>query len=118
VMDSGGTFSDEIAGGFTYYIVTPIGPSGIGLLGDLEQFVPLGKQRITSVSDDGVLEMGVAFAPGETSRVITGYAAKAPVVTAQTGAVSSVSFDPTTQRFQFSVTASGGGAAMVEIAGN
>jgi len=97
--------------------VTPIGLSGIGLLGDLSQFVPLGKQRITQVTDDDSdLELTVAFAPGESNRIIHGYSLKPPVITAQKGMVSSSSYNPTMQRFRFSVSPGVDGTAMVEIA--
>jgi hypothetical protein len=118
VMNSGDQFFDQIPGDFAYYIVTPIGPSGIGLLGDAGQFVSLGRQRITQVTDDGTMELTVAFAPGESSRIIQGYSPKPPVVTAQTGTVSSVSFDPAAQRFRFSVSTGADGTATVQIVGD
>src|SRR6185369_6112816 len=39
-----------------YYIVAPVGPSGIAFLGDAGHYVSLGKKRITSVKDDGAVE--------------------------------------------------------------
>jgi len=116
VLDSSDIFSDRIQSGYAYYIVTPIGLSGIGLLGDLSQFVPLGKQRITQVTDDSDLELTVAFAPGESNRIIHGYSRTPPVITAQKGTVSSSSYNPTMQRFRFSVSPSADGTALVEIA--
>ncbi len=116
VMDSADQFFDQIDGGYVYYIVTPIGSSGIGLLGDASQLVPLGKQRIPQVTDDGVLELVVAFAPGESRRTLHGYSPKLPVVMAQKGTVSSVSYDPATQRFRFSVSAGADSSAVVDIA--
>jgi len=68
------------------------------------------------VADDGVVEMTIVFAPGETSRVIQGYSPKPPVVTAQTGTAGAVSFNPDTQRFQFSVSPSEAGTVVVQIA--
>ncbi len=115
VMDSGSQFSAQIAGAYAYYIVTPIGPSGIGLLGDADQLVPLGKQRIPRVTDVGILDLVVAFAPGESRRTIHGYSPKPVVVTAKKGTVSSGSYDPATQRFRFSVSAGVDGTAVVDI---
>ena len=116
VIDSANPFSEQIPGDFAYYTVTPIGPSGIGLLGDAGQFVSMGRQRITNVTDDGVVEMTIAFAPGETNRVIQGYSPKPPLATAQTGTAGTVSFNPDTQRFQFPVWGSKDGIAVVQIA--
>jgi hypothetical protein len=116
VMDAANQFSDLINGTYAYYVVTPIGPSGIGLLGDAEQLVPLGKQRISRVTDDGVLELAVAFAPGEIRRTIQGYSPEPPAVTAQTGTVGSVSYNAAMQRFRFSVSAGADGTATVDIA--
>jgi hypothetical protein len=116
VIDASDAFSGQIEGSYAYYIVTPIGPSGVGLLGDLGQFTSLGRQRITNVADDGVVEMTIAFAPDETSRVIQGYSNEPPIVTAQTGTAGAVSFNQATQRFQFPVSQNGAGTAVVQIA--
>jgi ubiquinol-cytochrome c reductase iron-sulfur subunit len=39
-----------------YYIVAPVGPSGIAFLGDAGQFVSLGRKRIASLKDDGAVD--------------------------------------------------------------
>jgi len=114
-MDASETFSDEIPGAFSYYVVTPIFSSGIGLLGDAGQFATVGRQRITGVTYDGDVHLTVAFAAGEGSREIFGYSAKKPVATAETGAVSPVSFDASTRIFRFHVAARGEGTATVKI---
>src|SRR5262249_49920903 len=43
VADSAERFVDATPDTYAYYIVTPIGQSGIGLLGDAGQFVSLGR---------------------------------------------------------------------------
>jgi len=118
VMDSSDAFSEQIERELAYYIVTPVGPSGIGLLGDLGQFVPLAKQRILSWTDDGTVNLTVAFAPGETSRTIHGYSTTAVMVTAQEGTAGTASFDATTQRFQFDLSPGEDGTATVQITAN
>jgi len=55
-------FSDEIEGSYAYYVVTSVRPSGVGLLADAGQWVQLGRQRITSVTDTGDLRLTVTFA--------------------------------------------------------
>ena len=67
-----------ISGDALYLIAAPIGPSGIAILGDLDQFVPMGKKRVPSMTDDGKVHLTVAFAPGESARVIHGYSPVAP----------------------------------------
>ena len=111
-------FSEELPAGFAYYIVAPVGRSGMALLGDAEQFVSMGRQRITDAIDDGTIHLTVAFASGEEHRTIQGYAARQPKVTAQTGTVRAVSSDANTQMFRFAVTAGGNGTAAVEISEN
>jgi hypothetical protein len=51
----------------SYFVVVPVGPSGIALLGDTAKFVTLGKQRISHLEDDGALTATVEFGAGETS---------------------------------------------------
>ena len=103
--------------GRAYYVVTPIGASGIGLLGDRGQFVTLGKKRIVSFVDDGAAHVTVAFAAGETSRTIFGYAPSAPAASAATGGVGPVAYDPATARFSVEVTPGQDQTAAVDLSG-
>src|SRR5262249_52276321 len=59
-----------ITGDALYVIAAPVGRSGIALLGDLDQFVPMGRKRVSEYSDDGRVHLKVAFAAGETERKI------------------------------------------------
>jgi hypothetical protein len=115
IMDASEVFTESITGGCAYYIVAPIRESGIGLLGDAGHFVSSGRQRITSVVDDGVLEVAMAFAPGEGSRVIYGYSPARPAVTALKGDAAVLSYDPSTHLFRVSVSESGDGSAVVRM---
>jgi hypothetical protein len=63
----------------------------------------------------GDLRLTVTFATGEESRVIQGYSADTPVITAQKGIVVSTSFDSMTHRFRFRLSPSADGSAMVQI---
>ncbi len=83
-----------------YYIVVPIGRSGIGFLGDAGQFVTLGKKRIANVSDNGALEVSVIFAEGETSRTLFGFAPAAPSVRALKGNVGKLAYDEAKHLFR------------------
>lgn len=50
--------------GGSYFIVVPIGSSGIALVRDTNKFVTRGKKRISSLSDNGQLRATVAIRPG------------------------------------------------------
>jgi hypothetical protein len=115
IVESTEVFTESMKGGYAYYIVTPIGRSGIGLLGDTGHFVSMGRQRITRAVDDGVLEFGVAFGPGEGSRVIHGYSPVQPTITALTGDVESPSYDPYTHLFSVSVSDDGDRSALIRM---
>jgi hypothetical protein len=98
------------AAGAVYQIVSPIGPSGIAVIGDTGQFVTLGKKRIPALSDDGVVHLTVAFAPGESARTISGYSPDRPHSTA-----GRLVYDPSSHRFGLMLTPGPDGAAVVDI---
>jgi hypothetical protein len=95
-----------------YYIVAPVGASGIGFLGEQGKLAALGKKRIVDWSDNGTLAASIAFAAGEKSVTLMGYAASAPVVTADVGTVGAVQYDATAKRFTVAVTPSGSSASV------
>ncbi len=107
-LDSTQTFS----GSNGYYLVTPIGASGIGFLGDRGKFVPLGKKRISALTDDGAIAVTVQYASGEGPVTLQGYAPSAPTVAAISGTVGTVSYSSSTQRFTVAVTAAGTSATI------
>ncbi|MGH7248995.1 MAG: hypothetical protein ACREH9_12910, partial [Pseudomonadota bacterium] len=108
LLDPADTFHDTIvnggSGGSAYYIVAPVGSSGIAFLGDAGNFVSLGKKRIAQLTDDGTLEATVLFAPGEASRTLFGYAPAAPVAMAMGGSATAVRYDRSTQLFRLAVS--------------
>src|SRR5262249_25322537 len=105
----------KIAGDALYMIAAPVGLSGIAMLGDLGQFVSMGSKRIPAVRDDGQVHLTVAFASGETSRTITGYATARPLVRATEGTAATVSYDASTGLFNVKVTPSAGGQTTLVI---
>jgi hypothetical protein len=113
--DAGDAIEKQIAGDALYLVLAPIGPSGMAVLGDTDQFVTMGKKRVPSVVDDGTIHLTVAFADGEASRVITGFSPWLPVAHALDGGVSSVSYDPASHRFQVRVMPGKSGSAAVRI---
>lgn len=83
-----------------YVVIVPVGQSGIALLGDLGKFVPLGKKRVTDLSDDGVLDASFVFAPGERSITVQGWARAKPLVDAVDGRLGALNFDSDSGRFR------------------
>jgi len=91
-------------GGWAYFIVVPLSRSGIALFGDAGMFVPDGVKRISALDDTPRrLIATVSFASHEESVRLFGYAPKRPTVAAVQGAVSDVTFDAETGRFEVSV---------------
>jgi hypothetical protein len=87
-----------------FYIVAPVGRSGVAFLGDKNKFVGTGKQRITSLHDQaGRLTVGVVLAENEKSIVLHGYAATAPRVTVISGSDDAIQYDPATHYFTVEV---------------
>ena len=109
IVSNSGTFAynttlpDNNTGG-SYFVVVPIGPSGIAFLGDINKYVTLGRKRISSLSDNGVVQATVAFATGEPSVTVSGYAPTMPYVTAYSGSVNSFAYDPVRQFFTANVS--------------
>ncbi len=96
------TFTASVTDG-TYYVVSPIGPSGIALVGDQREFVTLGRQRISALTDNGVVNATVEFAPGEQSITLLGYATGVPTVTVNGGSADPVAYDQNSGQFSFAV---------------
>ncbi|MBV9745244.1 MAG: hypothetical protein JO099_15900 [Acidobacteriia bacterium] len=110
--------SDQLSmtvGDALYLIAAPIGRSGIAVLGDLGQFVTLGKKRVPALTDDGTVHMTVAFAAGEGPRSITGYAPVAPLLHTSDGMAGPLNYDTSTGLFHFSVSPSAAGTASVRL---
>jgi hypothetical protein len=95
-----------------FYLVAPIGPSGIAFLGEQGKIAGLGKKRIATFSDDGTLIATVSFAAGEGAITLQGYAPRAPTATAVSGTVGAVSYSAATSRFTVSVTGAGTSATV------
>ena len=111
-MAVGDRFTDSVTKG-SYYVVAPVGPSGIAFLGDPGKFVSLGDNRITRLTDDGKLRVTVAFADGEQAVTICGYAEKAPAVEAIDGVAGALFYDASSHIFKVTVSPGTGRAASV-----
>jgi hypothetical protein len=110
-----GDWLDETVTDFHYEVAVPLGRSGMALIGDTGHFATLGKKRIAAQTDDGALHVTVAFAAGETSRTLRGYAPDAPSAVANAGSVSEVRYDPATGLFAVDVMPGADGTAAIDI---
>lgn len=91
-----------------FYVVAPVGKSGIAFLGDKTKFVGTGRQRIASLDDEpGQLTVGVVLAQNEKSVVLHGYAAVEPKVTVISGSDDAVQYDPASHYFTVEVEPDG-----------
>jgi hypothetical protein len=100
----GGSVSATVTTG-TYWVVAPVGASGIAFLGDAGKFVSHGDKRIEHLSDDGSVHVTVVFAAGEGPVTLHGYAPREPTATATTGGVGAVGYDTSTKLFTVTATA-------------
>lgn len=100
----------------SYFVLVPIGSSGMAFLGDQYQFVTLGKKRIPSLSDDGVVNLTVDFASGEINRTLFGYSTGPVVAAASSGTIHGLTYDPNTQIFTLKASPAKNGLARISIA--
>jgi hypothetical protein len=114
LVKKGGRVSAPVTGG-TYWVVAPVGRSGIAFLGDQGKFVAHGAKRLEHVADDGAVHATVAFAAGEGPVTLHGYAPRRPSASATTGSVGAVGYDAATKLFSFTVRAGAGDRAVVTI---
>jgi hypothetical protein len=99
----------------SYFLVVPVGASGIGFLGDAGKFVSLGSQRISSLSDSGTLQSTVKFATGDGPITLHGYSPKAVTATATGGSITSNTYSTATQRFSLVLSPGSTGTASLTI---
>lgn len=98
----------------SYFVITPMGASGIAFVGDLSRFVPASHERISSLGDNGTITATVQFNPPETV-FIAMFAAAPPVVSVQGGTVSAPTYDSTTGLYQVAVTSAGNSQATMQV---
>jgi len=115
LMDPSEVIQKQLSGDALYLVMAPLGPSGIAVLGDADQFVTMGKKRITGLTDQGAVRVIVSFADGEASRTITGYSPVAPMVLAIEGSIGQVIYNDSTHLFRVPVMAGNAGNAIVRI---
>jgi hypothetical protein len=89
-----------------FYVIAPVGKSGIAFLGDKDKFVGTGKQRITSLDDQaGKLTVGISLAANETFVILHGFADVAPKAIVVSGMDDAVQYDASTHYFYVRINA-------------
>ena len=101
----------------SYFVIAPIGLSGMAFLGDVSRFVPASRQRVGSLTDNGQIMVTLELLPGETVPISV-FAAATPVMSADGATVSAPVLDASSGLYQVSVKAGPGqgGAATIRIA--
>jgi hypothetical protein len=104
LADAEEIINGSLASGSAYYIIVPVGDSGIAFVGDAGKFVSLSKKRITRLVDNGELEVSVAFATGEQSVTLQGYSPAPVAVRASKGDILQTNYDAAKKRFSIVVS--------------
>ncbi|HTC88818.1 MAG TPA: hypothetical protein VK686_11000 [Bryobacteraceae bacterium] len=99
----------------SYFVIAPVGASGMAFLGDLSKFVPASQQRVPSLADDGIITATLEFIPGETVPVSI-FATFVPVISADGATVSAPVLDPGTGLYQAMVSPGQNKQASLQIA--
>jgi hypothetical protein len=88
-----------------FYVIAPVGASGIAFLGDSAKFVGTGKERVSEITDnpDGVAAT-LLLSASESSIQLHGYATAAPSVTVKGGKAGPVNFNAATGHYSFSIS--------------
>ena len=105
MVPAGGSYRGTLAAGqYAMAIVAPIGPSGIGFLGDEDKIASTGKQRIAEIHESATsLNVTVVAAPGEASIHLLGFADAAPSCSMADGKPLPVQYAAPTKLFHVAV---------------
>ncbi|MDQ3811660.1 MAG: hypothetical protein M3336_15370, partial [Chloroflexota bacterium] len=104
LLGSGERFSTRVPTEGALYVVAPVGPSGIAMLGDRDMFASLGRKRIPRLQDDGAVRVRVDFAAAENAVLLHGYAPEQPEAWTAGGEELWVDYDVARGRFSARVT--------------
>jgi hypothetical protein len=88
-----------------YWILVPVGASGVGFLGDAGKFISNGRKRIASIVDTGVLSVRVIFSAGENRLRLHGFSRVRPDVRTARATVENFTYDSRTRLFHFDLVA-------------
>lgn len=99
----------------SYFVIAPIGPSGMAFIGDLSRFVPASRQRVNDFSDNGQITATLQFAAPEAV-TLSFFAPSAPTVTGEGATVTAPTYDSNTGLYQAIVTSGQNSKATIHIA--
>jgi hypothetical protein len=104
-LETNESFSAPLSQGTSaFYVVAPVGESGVAFLGDSEKFVGIGRQRIASLRDEpGRLTATVVFAETETAVTLHGFAAAKPKVQVESGRAGKIQYNTGTGHFSVEI---------------
>ena len=111
-------FAFKVPDDDAYWIIVPVGQSGIGFLGDADKFVSNGKNRIIMMQDTGEFSARVIFAEGENRLHLHGFSLAPPHVEALDGQIGDVVYDRQTRRFHFDLMSTPGSSTRIVIRAN
>jgi hypothetical protein len=98
-----------------YWIVVPVGTSGVGFLGDAGKFVSNGRNRIAHILDTSTLAARVVFSAGERRLRLYGFSLTRPAVAAKRATIENLAYDPHTGLFHFDLVAKPGTSPLVTV---
>ncbi len=115
VIPAGGSLRMKFEDGWDYQILSTVSREGLAMLGDTQQIVTLGRQRIVGRQDGGAIVATIKFAPGEKTRAISGYAVRRPVLKAISGEIKAVTYDERSGIFTSEVAPAPSQTASIQI---
>ena len=98
-----------------YWIVVPVGPSGVGWLGDSGKFVSNGRNCVARILDTGALTARVVFSAGERRLRLYGFSLAQPKVRAAGATIAERGDDFPTGLFHFDLVARPGTSPVVTV---
>jgi hypothetical protein len=98
-----------------YWIVVPVGPSGVGFLGDAGRFVSNGRNRVDRIRDTGALTARIVFSAGESRLRLHGFSRARPDVRAIGASVQELDYDSRAGLFHFDLVAKPGTSPEIKI---
>jgi hypothetical protein len=98
-----------------YWVVVPVGRSGVGFLGDTDKFVSNGKARVATLRDAKALSARILFTSGEKRLRLSGFALTPPRLRARNGMIDNLVYDQQTRLFHFDLIAKSGVSRRVTL---
>ena len=115
MVPSAAAFHGAVDEDGSYFVVVPVGPSGIAFLGDTAKFISLGKKRISRLEDDGAITVTVEFGAGERTVALDLYSSAPLSLAVNRGRARVVRTGADSQRHRLLVSSLGNPSVTVSI---